>query len=208
MSLEAHLRSLSLTAPGLRAPTTSQWSTTAFLGWPSPAGSGSTYLLGLGRSWKRLPQSKSHTHDRVARKGGRSAGSGQRKQPSGKYLPLGDLSASATSAFRQSALPGYHSPNLVLGGAPLRSHNPSGQMMITANDLLRRPEPFLKTLGHIHTQRMLGIPGLPEGADWAINPVTLHWCRDQDSVSTEVCMVTYTSRNTCLPVYLLTSNNG
>ena len=173
----------------------------AILSWLVQVSSGRTYNIGLGRRCQNLPKTYS-THDCVARKGGWTTGSGHRKRPNRLHLPPGDASALGSCSSSHVALPGYHSPNLVLGGAPSWSTNPSGHMMITATDLKHneRPEAFLKTLGNIHTQRMLGNPGEPEGADWATNPVTLHWCRDQDVSSTEVCRLTYTSSNTCLPV--------
>ena len=173
----------------------------AILSWLTQVSSGRTYYLGLGSRFHNLPKTNS-THDCVARKGGWTTGSGHRKRPNRLHLPPGDASALGSCSSSHVALPGYHSPNLVLGGAPSWSTNPSGHVMITATDLKHneRPEVILKTLGNIHTQQMLGNPGEPEGADWATNPVTLHWCRDQDLSSTEVCRLTYTSSNTCLPV--------
>ena len=77
----------------------------------------------------------------------------------------------------------YHSSNLVLGGSSARTNQQSGLVMITANDLSTRPivGPILRTGGTNSQQEEVTLPGQPEGANWGKTPVTLHWCRDQDT---------------------------
>ena len=78
----------------------------------------------------------------------------------------------------------FYPSYLVLGGSSsARIHKTLSPGMITAKDLSPGlPGLILRAEGYIHTQqKLLGNPGKPEGANWAISSITLHWCRDQDA---------------------------
>ena len=120
----------------------------------------------------------------------------------GRGHPSGTAGAKApgalTGTLARTVRLRFHSSNLVLGGASARFNYSLGPVMITANDLSQRPDlvslrGLLRTEGRTHTQHeMLGHPGEPEGAGWATNPSTLHWCRDQDCA--RVCVLTPAGR--------------
>ena len=176
--------------------------------------------LGLGRTLLRVPLfNLNYQHLCAGRKTRRSPLTFPVLEPG--PLPPGRESyftgtGAGCTGFRQR----YHSSSLGLGGALVLGIAPISSVMITATDPLPGPvEPILRTEGSKLTQPLkLRFPGLPEGAYWAQNPVSLHWCRDQDACI-EMCMyarfLTTTGgidsrvgSNTHVLMFFLGSHNG
>ena len=164
-----------------------------FLGWPChgvDSGLNSTGLatsLGLGCRLQNLPRNTC-LHFQAARKGGRNQNPCNPLQASIFRSPGGSKDPQEGVGSRNR--PRYHSSNLVLGGASAWSLT-LGSLMITAND----PCIYLHSGSKVsenhwkHTNPTnVGVLSYQKGLTGPKNPVTLHWCRDQD---TDVCLEMY-----------------